>query len=103
MHVLRMQGLAKDERRQEHSANSSSPMPTVLRIGPYRFHFYSDEPGEPPHVHVRVSGKECKFWLTKVFLARNQGIPVHDLREIERLIHDHREALIKKYNEFHHY
>ena len=27
-------------------------MPTVLRIGPFRFHFYSDEGNEPPHIHV---------------------------------------------------
>ena len=27
-------------------------MPTVLRIGRFRFHFYSDERGEPPHIHV---------------------------------------------------
>ena len=27
-------------------------MPTVLRLDGYRFHFYSHEPNEPPHVHV---------------------------------------------------
>ena len=27
-------------------------MPTILRIGPYRFFFYSSEDGEPIHVHV---------------------------------------------------
>jgi len=27
-------------------------MPTILRIGPYRFYFYSNEKGEPPHIHV---------------------------------------------------
>ncbi len=27
-------------------------MPTVMRIGPYRFHFYSRENNEPPHIHV---------------------------------------------------
>jgi protocatechuate 3,4-dioxygenase beta subunit len=98
-----MQKLANDERGPEHFATSSRPMPTILRIGPYRFHFYSDEPGEPPHVHVRVSGKECKFWLETVLLARNRGIPVHDIREIERLVSEHQEALIKKYHEFHHH
>jgi len=74
-------------------------MPTVLRIGPYRFHFYSDEPNEPPH--VRVSGNECKFWLESVSLARNRGIPAHDLREIERLVFEHQESLTKKYHEYH--
>src|SRR5712664_465736 len=27
-------------------------MPTILRIGPYRFFFYAGDSGEPAHVHV---------------------------------------------------
>ncbi|MBW6456390.1 MAG: DUF4160 domain-containing protein [Trueperaceae bacterium] len=27
--------------------------PTVLRDGPYRFFFFSNERGEPPHIHVQ--------------------------------------------------
>ncbi|MBI5463648.1 MAG: DUF4160 domain-containing protein [Ignavibacteriales bacterium] len=27
-------------------------MPTVLRLGPFRFHFYSNEMNEPAHIHV---------------------------------------------------
>jgi hypothetical protein len=77
-------------------------MPSVLRIGPYRFHFYSDEQNEPPHVHVRSGGRECKFWLGDISLARNQGIPSHDLRDIERLIFEHQAFLTEKFNEFHH-
>ena len=38
-------------------------MPTVLRIGSFRFHFYSDEGNEPPHMHVATPDGECKFWL----------------------------------------
>ena len=38
-------------------------MPTVLRWGPYRAFFYSNEGSEPPHVHVRSGDKEAKFWL----------------------------------------
>jgi len=38
-------------------------MPTVLRWGPYRAFFYSNEGGEPPHIHVRSGGFEAKFWL----------------------------------------
>ncbi|MGZ5876149.1 MAG: DUF4160 domain-containing protein [Bradyrhizobium sp.] len=39
-------------------------MPTVLRWGPYRAFFYSNEGGEPPHIHVRSGDAEAKFWLT---------------------------------------
>jgi len=45
-------------------------MPTVLRIGPYRFHFYSREGTEPPHIHVARDDFEAKFWLQPVGLPR---------------------------------
>ena len=41
-------------------------MPTVLRIGSFRFHFYSDEGQESAHIHVRTPDGECKFWLEPV-------------------------------------
>lgn len=76
-------------------------MPTILRIGIFRFHFYSDEGNEPPHIHVRSSDGECKFWLEPVILAQNRGIKAHDLRELERLVFEHKQLFIEKYHEFH--
>jgi hypothetical protein len=38
-------------------------MPTAMKLGPYRFHFYSDEEREPVHIHVETPDSECKFWL----------------------------------------
>jgi hypothetical protein len=38
-------------------------MPTVLRWGPYRAFFYSNERDELAHIHVRSGDKEAKFWL----------------------------------------
>jgi hypothetical protein len=76
-------------------------MPTVLRIGSYRFHFYSDEGDEPPHIHVRSPDGECKFWLDPVELARNNGIAAHELRTLERLVFEHREMLLEKFHEIH--
>jgi hypothetical protein len=76
-------------------------MPTILRIGSYRFHFYSDEGEEPPHIHVRSTSGECKFWLDPLALARNRGVPPHDVREIERLVFENCQTLIDKYNEYH--
>lgn len=76
-------------------------MPTVLRIGPFRFHFYSDERGEPVHIHVRSSEGECKFWLEPIALATNRGFAPHVLREIERLVYEHQTFLKEKYDEYH--
>ena len=74
-------------------------MPTILREGPYRYYFYSDEGKEPPHVHVRHDGCDCKFWLLPVIMAVNRGIPLHRLNEIERTIRQHQQFFIKKYHE----
>ena len=71
-------------------------MPTVLRVGRYRFHFYSDESREPAHIHVRSPLGECKFWLDPIVLAHNRGMTVRDLREIERLVFEHRDLLTRK-------
>ena len=76
-------------------------MPTVLRIGPFRFHFYSDEGNEPPHIHVRTSDGECKFWLEPINLASNRGLRPNDLRKIETLVYENLTLLAEKYNEFH--
>jgi hypothetical protein len=48
-------------------------MPTVLKIGPYRFYFYSHEPNEPPHIHVDRDKQTCKFCLEPISIAGNLG------------------------------
>jgi hypothetical protein len=44
-------------------------VPTVARIGPYRFFFFSNEGSEPPHIHVQRDRALAKFWLRPVALA----------------------------------
>jgi hypothetical protein len=76
-------------------------MPTILRVGAFRFHFYSDEGGEPPHIHVATPEGECKFWLESIRLARNKGVAPVTVREIEKLVFDNLELLLEKYHEYH--
>lgn len=76
-------------------------MPTILRIGNFRFHFYSDEGNEPPHIHVSTPDGECKFWLDSISLAKNINVKPHQVKDIEKLVYEHKEFLISKYNEFH--
>ena len=45
-------------------------MPTILFFQGWRFFFYSNERGEPAHIHCRKAEKECKYWLD----ARNFDI-----------------------------
>ena len=78
-------------------------MPTVLKIRSYRFHFYSDERNEPPHIHVATPEGECKFWLDPIRLARNKGVTPRTVRNIEKLVFENHNLLMEKYNEFQNY
>ena len=76
-------------------------MPTILRIGSFRFHFYSDEGNEPPHIHVAAPDGECKFWLGPIVLARSKGVDPKSVRKIEKLVFENFDLLKEKYNDFH--
>jgi hypothetical protein len=76
-------------------------MPTVLRIGPYRFHFYSREGDEPPHIHVARDDFEAKFWLEPVSLAANYGFSKAEISKIQKLVEQHCQNLIESYIEWH--
>lgn len=68
-------------------------MPTVLRIGPYRFYFYSHEPNEPRHVHVDRDSSTAKFWLKPVSLASNIGFSAKELRNLQAVVKEKQEIL----------
>jgi hypothetical protein len=76
-------------------------MPTVMRKGPYRFHFYSDEGSEPPHIHVACGNGEVKFWLDPIRMASNVRLASSQIREIERLVFEYQRVLLEAYHEFH--
>ncbi len=76
-------------------------MPTVLRIGPYRFHFYSREGNEPPHIHVTREEMEAKFWLRPVSLASNHGFAKAELVRVEKLVDEHCQKLLDAYIQTH--
>ena len=74
-------------------------MPTVLRVGRFRFFFYSNEGQEPPHIHVKAGGDEAKFWLEPIALASNHGFNGRELGEIEQLIEQHRADFLEAWDE----
>jgi Domain of unknown function (DUF4160) len=73
-------------------------MPTVLRVGPYRFYFYSHEPNEPPHVHIDRDNSTAKFWLEPVTLANNIGFRAKELRKLQVTVQDNQEVLLEAWN-----
>lgn len=75
-------------------------MPTVLRSGPYRFFFYSDDRDEPPHVHVERDDDVAKFWLVPVRLQRSGGFNRREINRIQRLVGENREQLLRSWDEY---
>jgi hypothetical protein len=70
-------------------------MPTVLRIGPYRFQFYAADVNEPPHVHVKRDRAQAKIWLTpQTRLEWQRGFASHELNVVLRLADEHRQYLL---------
>lgn len=74
-------------------------MPTVLRAGPYRFFFWSNEAREPPHIHVESSRGYAKLWLDPVSVARADGYTPGDLRRVRHLVEQNRAILLNRWNE----
>ena len=75
-------------------------MPTVLRIGPYRFYFFSHETTEPPHIHIDREKFSAKFWLQPLCLAGNVGFSAHELRKISYLVSEHSQYILEKWYEY---
>lgn len=73
-------------------------MPTVFRIGPYRFYFYSHEPNEPPHVHVDRDEATIKVWLEPVEVAKSRDFRGHEIGVVVSLVQERREALLEAWH-----
>ena len=63
-------------------------MPTVLKIGRYRFFFFSREGNEPLHIHVENDDNYAKFWLEPVELAKSIGYNAKELNQIRKIVID---------------
>ena len=74
-------------------------MPTVLRIGPYRFYFYSRENNEPAHIHVDSNGRDAKVWLANLDFAYNYGFSAKELTQILGLVKEHQALFMEAWNE----
>jgi hypothetical protein len=75
-------------------------LPTIARIGQFRFFFYSNEGNEPPHVHVQHESSVAKFWLSPVALAASGGFTAAELNTVEGLVTEQRQPFLEAWNEF---
>ena len=75
-------------------------MPTILRIGPYRFFFYSNENGEPHHIHIQREKLLAKFWLKPIALASSVGFFAQELNKLLGLVEANQQTFIEAWNEY---
>jgi hypothetical protein len=73
-------------------------MPTILRLGAYRFFFYSGDREEPPHCHVERDDNVAKFWLNPVRLETSGGFSRSEINRIQKLVEENRETLLRGWN-----
>ena len=83
-----------------HRKAKSEQMPTILRLGPYRFFFYAGDGNEPPHIHVERDSYTVKFWLEPVRFQRSRGFRRNEINRIQRLTEEHREHLLRSWYEY---
>lgn len=75
-------------------------MPTILRIGAFRFFFYSNEGQEPAHIHVQSGNKLAKFWISPVHLANSVGFNAKELNQLLTLVREHEALFLEAWNDF---
>ena len=75
-------------------------MPTVLIKAGFRFHFFSADDNEPPHIHIDKDGRRAKVWLADLRLAKDGGFSEPDMRRIMQIVEEHRDQFLEAWNDF---
>jgi hypothetical protein len=75
-------------------------MPTILRIGPYRFFFYDGDRDEPLRIHVERDDNVTKFWLTPIRLQNSGGFKRREINRIYRIIEENHDQLVEGWHEY---
>jgi hypothetical protein len=75
-------------------------MPTVLKVGAYRFFFYAGDREEPAHIHAERDDKIAKFWLDPVRLKNSGGFGRMEITQIHRIINENQVKLLEAWHEY---
>ena len=75
-------------------------MPTILRVGPHRFFFYSNEGHEPVHVHVETAERTAKCWLNPIEIAYAKGYNSKELNQLSNVVEENLSLFSDKWNEY---
>ena len=78
-----------------------------MKVIGYKFYFWSNENGEPIHVHISKgspTGNSTKVWLTKsggcILANNNSKIPENDLNKLLSIVSRHYFLIVSKWKEF---
>ncbi len=75
-------------------------MPTVFRLGRYRFFFYSSDRNEPVHIHIEADDNIAKVRLDPIRLENNGGFSRSEIGEILSVIKEHQIDLMEAWNDY---
>lgn len=75
-------------------------MPTAMWKDGARYFFYSNEGGEPAHIHVVKGSGTAKFWLRDVHCVHSRGLNQYELNRIERTVVDNLNYLLEVWDGF---
>jgi pimeloyl-ACP methyl ester carboxylesterase len=75
-------------------------VPTVFTQEGFRFHFYSNERNEPPHIHVTGKGGEMKIWLPSLAVEFSFGLSPPEQRRVMEIAKENVTLLMERWNEF---
>ena len=69
--------------------------PTIFREKGYRFYFLSNEENRI-HIHATAEDGEAKFWLEPIVsLATYYGLNPRKLKDIQIIVEEHKDEIIK--------
>ncbi len=75
-------------------------MPTVLRVGPYRFFFFAGDRAESVHVLVERDVNLAKVWLDPVRLQESGGFPRGEIARIPMMVREHEATLRRSWDDY---
>ena len=82
-------------------------MPTLFEVYGYRVFFWSNEVGEPVHVHVckgKPTANATKIWLppesNPVLANNNSNIPEKELKRILKVVALNRDSIIAQWYDY---
>ena len=75
-------------------------MPTVYRIGPYRFYFNSREETRM-HIHIDSTDGTAKFWLEPIVaLEVYYNMKSKELSEIEEIVKEKKYEFVREWKKY---